>query len=70
MAYARNRSKRQALLTGATDGKYLTARINTEVGPDNVLGSHLTVAEKQALNPLNGYQDLEPPVKVAPNTFG
>lgn len=69
MAYARNRDKRQSLLTGATEGKYLAARINTEVGPDNAAGNHLTVAEKQALNPLNGYQDLEPPVKVAPNTF-
>lgn len=67
MSYPQQRNKRQALLTGATDGKYVSQRINTEVGPDNAAGNHKTIADKQTLDPLNGYADLESPLKVVPN---
>lgn len=69
MSYPTQRNKNGELVNGATDGKYQRVRMNTTVGPDNGLGDHLTISDRHGLNPLNGYQDMESPVKVVPNSF-
>lgn len=53
MAYAPRRNKNLSLNDGATDGKYIKPRPNTQVG--DLRGDALTRTDRAALNVFNGF---------------
>lgn len=69
MASNTSRSMRASLDTGVVEGKYFFERPNTEVDAQNVTGDRLTRANRDALNPLDGYGAVDAPTKVSPSTW-
>lgn len=65
MSYAKSRSKSLSLNDGATDGKYIKPRPNTQVA--DTRGDALIRADRGALNIFNGYgQQRLPGTPVVP----
>lgn len=64
MAYAPHRSSNQSLVKGALDGKYFSQRPDTE-DPEGS-NTQATLAQRQALNPLDGYTAVEYPSPEVP----
>lgn len=66
MAINASRSRKAGLISGATDGKYLKDRPDTETDPMNADGDRLIKQNRQSLNPLDGYQTIEYPIPTVP----
>lgn len=56
MTVNQSRSERSSMLEGTTDGKYRKRRPDTEVAYG--MGDQIVQANRDALNPLNGYDYL------------
>ena len=64
MAYAQHRSKNEALVKGATEGKYFYARPNSE-DPEGT-NTRATLADRESLNMWSGFTQQEAPRKNVP----
>jgi hypothetical protein len=64
MTYAPRRSKSQSLERGATEGRYVEVRPNTE----DVVGANTakTLTDRHTLSPLNMFTQAESPAKINP----
>lgn len=71
MTYVKRRSSAESLLVGAAEGRYRTARPDTETrNTGSEAGDALTAQTRQGLNTLNGYGAGEQAPKLVPGTLG